>query len=639
MRTDFQHKTVNLLAAQLLAVGILFIVGCLVYSVVHTPPAITYGSLPESGERAIFLCLIILVLPITIGSIRSVRQFPFDPSQEVLGVLLISMALIGVGLIATLIAKLYKSGTADYLGDPRFLPIAITGVLLALCFFMLRGNPDSKPIRIPFIRLVIAGMTLFTIIAYRIFPASAVDYSFQFTTHLDAVLYTASQTAVDKMVLADLPGQYGLYAEFLAPLSHIFGFSVLIFTIEMAVLQAIGVLSILWVLLQVVRTDAVRLLGSLALLGTVGYTWFAPHDPYFQYYPIRFFFPAISLALFCQQIKKPTRLKNILLGMSAGLAIPFNLDSGIPVFGAGFATLLFQALYAKEKRGARIKDIGIFVAATICSIAGFIGIMELFGRPNWAELVRYQTTFYIGGISMLPMPDYADYWVYVVSIYLFGIVAALWERMRSSSTKFIFYLSILGIGLFSYYQGRSHIIVLTLAAWPAVIISMILLDRVRRAIEKRLLSRAWAGIQLPPTFLGIFLACLFVCAVPSLVSNLCLRAETMLHEPSSELTRSLAFIRSNLRNKGSVVIIAPHQAVYYSETHTASAVKGPSIAENVLHSEQDAFVDRIILGDVEEVFYRPDPNYIPAPFDRVLRGPFNLIATSKDGMMYLRRKN
>jgi hypothetical protein len=53
------------------------------------------------------------------------------------------------------------------------------------------------------------------------------------------------------------------------------------------------------------------------------------------------------------------------------------------------------------------------------------------------------------------------------------------------TAKLVFFLSILGLGLFAYYQGRSHEYVLTLVWWPCFILLAIFLDSMLSAWRNR----------------------------------------------------------------------------------------------------------------------------------------------------------
>src|SRR6185437_4333635 len=69
---------------------------------------------------------------------------------------------------------------------------------------------------------------------------------------------------------------------------------------------------------------------------------------------------------------------------------------------------------------------------------------------------------------------------------------------RAPRTSLLFLISVLGCGLFSYFQGRSHPMVLLLAWWPALVLLPILLDDVLdylRLQPRQVLAYAAAGLM------------------------------------------------------------------------------------------------------------------------------------------------
>jgi hypothetical protein len=140
------------------------------------------------------------------------------------------------------------------------------------------------------------------------------------------------------------------------------------------------------------------------------------------------------------------------------------------------------------------------IAHGLAAALAFAGIVGLYsavtcllhgGFPEYGQVFHYQKLFYGSGYYMLPMKA-AGTWLLVGLIYLAGLAyaAVAWaagrDRVRAQS---IFVLSILGIGLFTYYQGRSHVCVLTLAWWPCFPLLALFLDE--------LVGRLRAGSRRP----------------------------------------------------------------------------------------------------------------------------------------------
>ena len=91
---------------------------------------------------------------------------------------------------------------------------------------------------------------------------------------------------------------YGLYPELLAPVFKVMGFSIFNFIVLCAALQVFSLTAVYWVVHRSVRDNAIRISCALALVmvtfGTV--VWLIGiGDPYYQYWPIRFVCPAMSI--------------------------------------------------------------------------------------------------------------------------------------------------------------------------------------------------------------------------------------------------------------------------------------------------------------------------------------------------------
>src|SRR5262249_32645487 len=120
-------------------------------------------------------------------------------------------------------------------------------------------------------------------------------------------------------------------------------------------------------------------------------------------------------------------------------------------------------------------------ALTLAAVVGlYSAVMYLLhgAFPDYLQFFRYQKLFYISGFFMLPM-KLPGTWVLVLLVYLAGLTYASFALAAHAGTiraKMMFLLSVLGLGLFSYYQGRSHHYVLTLVWWPCFLLMTLFLD-------------------------------------------------------------------------------------------------------------------------------------------------------------------
>ncbi len=172
-------------------------------------------------------------------------------------------------------------------------------------------------------------------LSFRVSNIYIVSDSPSWVTNFGAVFYSVTQVAAGKSLLVDLPAQYGMYGEILYLLLFKYiGLSVFKFTAVMELLQAVALLAIFFTLYKLMHHKSLVFLWMLALCFTTGFTWLflqtGSPEPYYQYYPTRFFFPALSIALLYLFIKNKNLVLITLLAVISGLAIIWNVESELP---------------------------------------------------------------------------------------------------------------------------------------------------------------------------------------------------------------------------------------------------------------------------------------------------------------------
>jgi hypothetical protein len=229
----------------------------------------------------------------------------------------------------------------------------------------------------------------------------------------------------------------------------------------------------------------VALFGFLALFfnGWLSFEYRAQGDLYFQYYPIRFVFPALLIPLGWAYLTCPTRLRYWVLWVFLSAGVLWNFDSGLPAWLAWLMTLSYRELGAGSWRGAGRRSLGHLAAGTgsvAAALALFSSLIALqYGAfPQYKNFFLYQQLFYGAGYYKspigLPRP-----WLLPALVYLAGLAcaAALLAKGRATPRgQIIFLLSVLGLGLSSYFQGNSDPMVLFLVWWPAHLLLALFLD-------------------------------------------------------------------------------------------------------------------------------------------------------------------
>ena len=469
---------------------------------------------PEPGERLIYLCGMMLVPAFIFVLARASTRFPLPirPRSdwiEGVGLCLLAGGLVWFGTFATSGDK-DDAGNGHYHARFNFMrehPTAL--VFVPLCVVLgLRMPPRHKnhipsgqPLDSPDAEYRKSPWTLAArwlwplLITMSFVPWAGSVFSDQWyyagKWHFNAVFDSVVRVYLGKTLLVDSTSQYGQYAWFLAPLFRCFGLSVVKFTAVMGLLTAGSFLMIgLFLWRQVSRS----LLAVAGLVATLFNGWMlfltveGPHrgfylDLYFQYVPLRLLVPASVLGLAGCWLHSPRQALSRLIWGVVACGLLWNLDSGAPAFMAWVMMILYIESEPERPNGRILRCVrqcaeGCVAVAGIFAIHALCSHWSAGAWPNYTLLFRSQFIFYAHGFAMLPMP-WPGTWMLVVAVYLAGLTFAGLAHASGTSNpraRAVFLVSVLGLMLFSYYQGRSHRAVLILAWWPVFPLLTLLLD-------------------------------------------------------------------------------------------------------------------------------------------------------------------
>jgi hypothetical protein len=187
------------------------------------------------------------------------------------------------------------------------------------------------------------------------------------------------------------------------------------------------------------------------------------------------------------------------LSIFAALAVLWNPDTGIVVFITWIIVLLYRELLDWRTKGfwkSLASGLKTIAGALLC-LGGVLVVFALYtfflsgSWPNLPEFTKYMNLFYQDGYYMMPMP-LVHPWNIVILIYMLGLFFSIRYFCQRSAWvvntdqpaqageggfyALILALSVLGAGLFSYYQGRSHDYNLINPSWPALILLILFAD-------------------------------------------------------------------------------------------------------------------------------------------------------------------
>jgi hypothetical protein len=438
----------------------------------------------------------------------------------------------------------------------------------------------------------------------------------------NTVFYSVSQASAGARAMVDFTAQYGYYSALLKPWFALVGLSVFSFTATMAALQGLSMAFIGWVLWRRMRNGPLLVL-CMAALGWLTMTWLGI---YYAYYPIRLLFPAGSVLAVYAYWSRPAANRAVVVGaLLGGVGVWWNVDSGVVAMGSWICVLAVKGwseTLGRSPAGRRTwRHLAISAGA---AIIGFAVIYLVFSVEAWrfldiTLLARYQAVFYLAGFGKLPMPLSPHLWQVIIGIYLagliFGLSSAVRARQLTAAAGTILHLSVLGVGLFSYYQGRSHDYNLVHVSWPAVCLVFLFADRLLAAARAGILPRIFAACALPAASLGAFcLVCLwtFTPSATGLYWNW-LREGFSRNPPSSFVTDAAKYIArtvsepnahgENRPNRdASCAIFSPFQATYFAALGMRSTLKGPSLLETLLRRDLDSVEEQLRSRTIRHVF-------------------------------------
>jgi hypothetical protein len=588
--------------------------------------------LPEPAESIGFI-YILCVAPVAAMLLARVRW----PEADYAWMTLPIGALFGWLLVSGELSGLLVHGWRSVMPFSPSYAVAALAAAAAVCLV-----PPCRAAALPIAVAHIIVAIIFQL-SWRVVGWNALDADITWTNHAEIVFYVLSQVIAGGTVLANLPSQYGLFPEFLAPIFRIVAPTSFSITFVFAMLQLAGVVFLVTVLTRRVRNAAVLLVSGLALILVTGETVYqlgGTRELYLQYWPIRFFWPAAVVLAFNWYIEVPSIRRAALVSTCAGLGALWNMDSGL-VCVAAFAAFLMARAVTSGRSLAYLH--ALVVHATVCSVLALlaVGMLSLKGGAlHLSWWVTYQRTFAGLGLMALPLPREPHAWMAVVAVYLLALAVAAdgWRRGATQRADLLFFLAVLGLGLFSYYVSRSHPLNLVKVLWPSVLTVALLCDDALTKWRERTLGRE----QLILAVVGL---AGLAWAAGSLVTRLPHYTMLALDTPGKTDTfdtrfrEELALMRLHAPAGSRCMVAASPQGVFQIEAGISSSVPGPSLQEAVLQADQDQLVRALQDGVPTCIFLGTDvarQDGFPISLND-LREKYRLVDRA-GSMIYLQRK-
>jgi hypothetical protein len=509
-------------------------------------------------------------------------------------------------------------------------PVLYFGLFVPLIFgltllFRRFSKQLVKPLfmQIVGLLLVLGYAAVYLAQVYQVF---SFDFPYTWENKMDfnVVYYPITQVYAGSPMLVDgFACNYGLYSHFLNPVFQVFGLSVRATTTVMALLIALIFVLMLVAMLRMVKSKLLVFLGfsTILFLCMMLSRAVMPFDAYFALFPIRQLLPAITLCVAAFYLKRKSRILYYAAFTLLGFGILWNPEFSIVSLLAWLVTLCYTEFSATGWRPIALacaKHLArAAVVVSLCIAAFSLSIRVQHGV--WPQLAGlFSSMIYFGslGVGMLPM-TLRHPWNFVVLIYLIGLIYAMQSLFNKSTlnakSAFILLLSVMGIGLFTYFQGRSHNWNLLAVAGNAIILLVVFADSMLRA----------ASIRRSP--LSFHVAVVAIIAVLGFSCIDLFRHQDRwkaLYEQKAEkkanakeqqqIENNIAFIKKNLPTTTEKIYIHTsnkYQSLYFDFTKKRSAFN-PSISD-IFTIENCKRLQNKMLLDTFDVFIEPSKFYYP----------------------------
>ena len=423
--------------------------------------------------------------------------------------------------------------------------------------------------------------------------------------HFDAYFYPIKKIQSGLTPLVDFHSLYGGYAYFFAFILGFFSKNyTIVFSIICALLFIISFYMLAYVSYKNINNKVLWFLFyCLIIFCSVVSFLYRFKSPYLQYVPHRIVFPAIILFYINYYIRKKS--DNVALKLYgfviSSFALFWNLETGIIVLLTWFSFLVYEELYKNSFVYLKFKKFILFLMFLILLSIVFyllmiIGITYLRTHKliNIFDLFFGITSFAGYGMYMVRM-KLLHPWILLMIIYSVGLAISISNIKKFRKTKenfrdnaMFFALSVLGIGIFSYYQGRSVDMYFLLICYPGIILLGMYVDRLF-VKKKRIL----------------LLPVLFIVIIIDLSNLYYLCNEKINSEIKSDFIDNTSLTYVDLVKRfDNLDFIVPYESWYYDKYNLEDKKTFPSYVDLFKYSDIEKVIDYLYVCENNVVMSR-----------------------------------
>lgn len=360
-------------------------------------------------------------------------------------------------------------------------------LLAVLCFFIKDKKIFESKIFLITSLLFLAVYILKTLYFY---PTHIVNQTFMEAYHFEFFVYPIFKLEQGLLPGVDFINIYGFYPYFYAILSLLGPISTYKITFMTAIITAVSWCCGIYYIYKITENKFFAFLLSLVFMYFVSANW----SYYLQFIPLRII--AFSILLFLATLYMQKQ-KNYLIFLGffvSVLAMVWNFETGLVnliAWTAFVAYNLFSTYTVKDKKlySSVIKIIIYALISLAIALLSFKFIPYIWGGKT-ADLsnIFLPQTLYLNSGFMVARISPMHPWFLPLLIYVTALILVLQPVCKAEKTQdrelpLLVFLSIFGLGIYTYYQGRSFFENLMGVFFPALLILPVLIQKMLDKIK------------------------------------------------------------------------------------------------------------------------------------------------------------
>ena len=540
-----------------------------------------------------------------------------------------------------------------FLGSYLWLYVFVVTPLaggLFLIGFKKKNWDDAKPFNIisSVIGYSLIGATLLAIVAMNTFyfPYSN-DNKYDFS----AVYYAMTQVYAGSPMLVDhFTGTYGLYPHFLNPLFQLIGMNVFKFSLVMSLLLGISFLFNFYFLKQLVSNKIILFLGFTTVLffPYLDFKFTNSFDCIFSAYPIRYIIPSTLAFLGTLYLLKTSVKIYWLTFFISALFILWNPEMGIVCYLSWILVNVYNDFYTAEGKVATRKMLYHILAGICVVIIVFYAykllIWLFYGAAPDMQLL-FGSIFIFGkiGFGLLPM-SLVHPWNLMALILILGFTWSIikwYKKEVTPKSSVVLLISLIGLGYFIYFQGRSQDTNFALSSGFCLILLTLLGDELWKTVKN-------TNLFLLNALFIVFLFFISFSIVEILLSKS--KMTELVYQEEDRNNQATAqeidesntdFIVKNSSEKEKIFIVAQkkNQSLFFDGNKRVS-VFNPGFIDLFFLTDV-ARMENILIDSSFSVFTQPTDHWYPymARPIAALAASYEYKAVNKSIVLVTKRKN